>query len=247
MDSRPRPRPRPRDLRHYRNWRQVSTGIDRWRHDRWPSANGVPMWRGHSCLRGHARADRNVCPTLPAVFKPLRLYWDCPLTQPPSTPADPRRPPSKLIADGGAPTITILPEPPTQIRGHLRHMRLQSMTSAVEPIPLLASLASWRFKTSSSNSISPSAQIREIRSSPPPRKSASSVAQKTSRSHRIAHDPARSSPITNLKSNPKSSRPPYLSDSFSLLSPSDGSRASSAANWLKIEGASSSRWAVPPS
>ena len=39
-------------------YRQVATGSP-------TIANGVPVWRGHSCLRGSARAGSYACPTLP--------------------------------------------------------------------------------------------------------------------------------------------------------------------------------------
>ncbi len=58
------------------------------------------MRHGHSCLRASARADRNVCPTLPrsitaasrdGVAPPVlaRFCGNFPSTRPPSTPVDP--------------------------------------------------------------------------------------------------------------------------------------------------------------
>ena len=48
-------------------------------------------------------AGRHACPALPrtaCLFRPSRLPCNSPDTRPPSTPADPRQPPSKLIAGG---------------------------------------------------------------------------------------------------------------------------------------------------
>ena len=63
------------------------------------SARCCPVWRGHSCLRGSARADRNVCPTLPrsiAATSPARRHPSCagaPLPEPPrhATTSDDKR------------------------------------------------------------------------------------------------------------------------------------------------------------
>ena len=57
-----------RYCRACRYCRRVSTGIDRYRQvatGAMASTKGAPVWRGHSCRRGIARAGRNACPTLP--------------------------------------------------------------------------------------------------------------------------------------------------------------------------------------
>ncbi len=158
-----------RDCRSCRDCRLVSTGIDRWRQDRWPSINTAPEWRGHSCLRASTRADRNVCPTIPRSIAAAsrdgfalpalpRLCRNFPCIRAPSTTADPHRPPSRLAVDtsttSGAcyqryrhclPPLPTAP-PATAYRHCLPPL---PVSCPLSPVPsFLASLASWRFKQS---------------------------------------------------------------------------------------------------
>ncbi len=142
--SRPRPRPRSRprprarycrycrscrDCRwlpphiHYPAVLQAGTGsrcgfVLRWR----AFAGTAPVWRGHSCLRGVARAGRNARPTLPrsiaaasrdGVAPPAlaRFCWNFPCTRPQPTPIDPSRPPSRLATNALAARCHCLPPP----------------------------------------------------------------------------------------------------------------------------------------
>ena len=70
-------------------YRQVATGSP-------TIANGVPVWRGHSCLRGSARAGSYACPTLPYYSPgiPSRGAVAAPIILPlPTTPSRPLPPP----------------------------------------------------------------------------------------------------------------------------------------------------------
>ena len=83
----------------------LPTGIDRYRL---VTTTAPQRWRGHSCLRGAARAGRNACHTLPrsiaaasrdgvALPALARLCGNFPGH---STPSDPGRPPSTPVEAG---------------------------------------------------------------------------------------------------------------------------------------------------
>ena len=79
-----------------------------------------PEWRGHSCLRGAARADRNVCPTLPrsitaacrdgfALPVLARFCGSCPGTRRQPTTANDNR--QRLASGRRTPSSMTIPRP----------------------------------------------------------------------------------------------------------------------------------------